>query len=55
MAVEFIKHQIESKRDQLRELEMQVKDERFQTEMIKKQLQPNQTEIKASKAMKFAN
>ena len=34
---------------------MQVKDERFQTEVLKKQLQLNPKEIKASKEMKFAN
>lgn len=55
MAVEFIKHQIEVKRETLKEIEMQVKDERFQTEMLKKQLQPNSKEIKAAKDMKFAN
>jgi hypothetical protein len=34
---------------------MQVKDERFQTEVMKKQLQLNPKEIKAAKEMKFAN
>ena len=38
LAVEFIKGQIEQKRAGLRELEMQVKDERFHTEVLKKQL-----------------
>jgi uncharacterized protein YPO0396 len=54
LAVEFIRHQIDAKREQLKELEMQVKDERFQAEVLKKQLQPNSKEIKMSKDLKFA-
>jgi len=34
---------------------MQVKDERFQTEMLKKQLQLSARETKAAKDMKFSN
>jgi hypothetical protein len=39
----------------LKELETHVKDERFQTEVFKKQLQPNPKEIKALKEHKYAN
>jgi hypothetical protein len=39
----------------LRDLEKQVRDERFHNDVMKKQLQPNSKEVKASKDMKFAS